>query len=399
MTDALIIAAIAGAAAGAIAGLIAGGAVLLATRRPTRGDRARAWQFRSAQVIGVERPSPLSGPPVSGRVDHVRPKPFSAIDRSRFDESATRVLGAAADEAIRFNHNYIGTEHLLAGIVRADTDGVAGRVLIRLGVELSKVRTALEFIIGRGDSSVAPGELTLSPRTQKILVLADQSATARGSGSVGAADLLLGLIREGQGIASGVLESLGLSLEHLHDAVLAELSGSPPPPRPEPRRPETARGYRGPFDRFNDRAKRVLALAQDEAIQFGHNYMGAEHLLLALIREGEGVAARVHGTLGVDATETRRGVETLIGRVDSPSKPSSITLSPGLKKIFQLAIDEARQLGSEQIATEHLLLGLLRDGGNNACVILTSKGLELETIRLRVIATIKSQEPPSASPS
>ena len=120
----------------------------------------------------------------------------------------------------------------------------------------------------------------------------------------------------------------------------------------------------GPFDRFNDRAKRVLALAQDEAIRFNHNYIGVEHLLLGLIREGEGVAARALNSLGVDLSKARTSVEFLMGRGDSTTSPSEITLSPRTKKVIELAIDEARKLGHGHVGTEHLLLGIVREGGH-----------------------------------
>jgi len=109
----------------------------------------------------------------------------------------------------------------------------------------------------------------------------------------------------------------------------------------------------GPFDRFNDRAKRVLALAQDEAIRFNHNYIGTEHLLLGLVREGEGVAARVLDSLGVELSKVRTAVEFIIGRGDSTTSPSEITLSPRTKKVIELAIDEARKLGHSHVGTEH----------------------------------------------
>src|SRR5512132_2445273 len=101
----------------------------------------------------------------------------------------------------------------------------------------------------------------------------------------------------------------------------------------------------GPFDRFNDRAKRVLALAQDEAIRFNHNYIGTEHLLLGLAREGEGVAAKTLDALGVTLSNLRSSVEKIIGRGDSSFTPSQISLSPRTKKVIELAIDEARKLG------------------------------------------------------
>src|SRR5688572_7607137 len=149
----------------------------------------------------------------------------------------------------------------------------------------------------------------------------------------------------------------------------------------------------GPFDRFNDRAKRVLALAQDEAIRFNHNYIGVEHLLLGLVREGEGVAARALDSLGVELSKVRTAVEFKIGRGDSTTTPSEITLSPRTKKIIELAIDEARKLGHSHVGTEHLLLGIVREGGSVATGVLQSLGVELENVRHQVIATLGQHAP------
>src|SRR5919109_4351000 len=144
----------------------------------------------------------------------------------------------------------------------------------------------------------------------------------------------------------------------------------------------------GPFDRFNDRAKRVLALAQDEAIRFNHNYIGTEHLLLGLVREGEGVAARVLDSLGVELSKVRTAVEFIIGRGDSTTSPSEITLSPRTKKVIELAIDEARRLGHAHVGTEHLLLGLARESGTLANQVLESLGVTLDAVRNQLTATI-----------
>src|ERR671935_520357 len=141
----------------------------------------------------------------------------------------------------------------------------------------------------------------------------------------------------------------------------------------------------GPFDRFNDRAKRVLALAQDEAIRFNHNYIGTEHLLLGLVREGEGVAARVLDSLGVELSKVRTAVEFIIGRGDSTTSPSQITLSPRTKKVVELSIDEARKLGHSYVGTEHLLLGIVREGGSIGAGVLQSLGVTLDQVRERVI--------------
>jgi diadenosine tetraphosphate (Ap4A) HIT family hydrolase len=144
----------------------------------------------------------------------------------------------------------------------------------------------------------------------------------------------------------------------------------------------------GPFDRFNDRAKRVLALAQDEAIRFGHNYMGVEHLLLGLVREGEGVAARVLESFGVELGKVRTSVEQVVGRNESTTPPSEITLSPRLKKVIELAIEEAKKLGHSHVGTEHLLLGIVREGESIASGVLRSLGVELEKIRDQTVATL-----------
>src|SRR3979411_80360 len=149
----------------------------------------------------------------------------------------------------------------------------------------------------------------------------------------------------------------------------------------------------GPFDRFTDRAKRVLALAQDEAIRFNHNYIGTEHLLLGLVREGEGVAARVLDSLGVELSKVRTAVEFIIGRGDSTTSPSEITLSPRTKKVIELAIDEARKLGHSHVGTENLLLGLVPEGGGRAPGGLSALGVSLEKVRHQVIATLGQQHP------
>ncbi|MGZ3583618.1 MAG: ATP-dependent Clp protease ATP-binding subunit [Ktedonobacterales bacterium] len=148
-------------------------------------------------------------------------------DRDRFDkftERARKVLSLAQEEAQRFNHNYIGTEHLLLGLVR-EGDGVAAKVLSNLGVELNKVRSAVEFIIGRGDRIVL-GDIGLTPRAKKVIELAVDEARRLNHHYIGTEHLLLGLVREGEGIAAGVLESLGVNLEKVRTQTIQVLSQS-----------------------------------------------------------------------------------------------------------------------------------------------------------------------------
>jgi ATP-dependent Clp protease ATP-binding subunit ClpC len=140
----------------------------------------------------------------------------------KFTERARKVLTLAQEEAQRFNHNYIGTEHLLLGLVR-EGDGVAARVLSNMGVQLTKVRSAVEFIIGRGDAGVT-GEIGLTPRAKKVIELAVDEARRLNHHYIGTEHLLLGLVREGEGIAAGVLESLGVNLEKVRAQVMQVVS-------------------------------------------------------------------------------------------------------------------------------------------------------------------------------
>ena len=144
----------------------------------------------------------------------------------KFTERARRVLTLAQEEAQRFNHNYIGTEHLLLGVVR-EGDGVAAKVLSNLGVDLNKVRSAVEFIIGRGDRS-GTGEIGLTPRAKKVIELAVDEARRLNHSYIGTEHLLLGLVREGEGVAAGVLESLGVNLERVRGETTRILAQTQP---------------------------------------------------------------------------------------------------------------------------------------------------------------------------
>ena len=142
----------------------------------------------------------------------------------KFSERARRVLSLAQEEAQRFNHNYIGTEHILLGLVR-ETEGVAARVLSSLTVDLSKVRSAVEFIIGRGEKP-PQGEIGLTPRAKKVVELAVDEARRMNHTYIGTEHLLIGLMREGEGVAAGVLESLGVTLDKVRAETHRILSNS-----------------------------------------------------------------------------------------------------------------------------------------------------------------------------
>jgi len=144
----------------------------------------------------------------------------------KFSERARRILTLAQEEARHLNHSFIGTEHILLGLVREE-EGVAAKVLINLGVSLSKVRSAVEFIIGHGEKS-GSGEIGLTPRAKKVIELAIDEARHLGHNYIGTEHILLGLLREREGVAAGVLDSLGITLERARAETTRILSQGAP---------------------------------------------------------------------------------------------------------------------------------------------------------------------------
>ena len=138
------------------------------------------------------------------------------------------------------------------------------------------------------------------------------------------------------------------------------------------------------FERFTDRARRVVVLAQEEARMLNHNYIGTEHILLGLIHEGEGVAAKALESLGISLDAVRQQVEEIIGQ--GQQAPSGhIPFTPRAKKVLELSLREALQLGHNYIGTEHILLGLIREGDGVAAQILVEGGVRLDPARTQVI--------------
>ncbi len=156
------------------------------------------------------------------------------------------------------------------------------------------------------------------------------------------------------------------------------------------KRYNTSKHDRDRFDKFTERARKVLRLAQEEAQRFQHNYIGTEHLLLGLIREGEGVAAQVLISLGADLEKVRKAIEDIIGRGDHIVL-GEIGLTPRAKKVIELAVNEAHLLNHSYIGTEHLLLGLIREGEGIGAQVLESFGLSLKEVRAKTIQVLNDR--------
>jgi len=325
----------------------------------------------------------------------------------KFNERARYVLSSAQAEAQRLQHNYIGTEHLLLGLLRDETN-VATTIVCNLHVDPVKVRDAIEFIISRGDRIVTGPQIGLTPRGKKVIELAVDEARRLNHHYIGTEHLLLGLIREGEGIAAGVLGSLGVRYENarteairiLNQEVQSPQSPSNEPPSTQPEQPTNtvSRATTEPIKPrtvvivqttsskpylgypFTEQSHTILANAQEEALRFSHNYIGTEHLLLGMVREGEGVAGAVLQNLGVELTRVRKAVEFIIGRGDRIVL-GEIGLTPRSKKILQLASEEAQRMNNSYVGTEHLLLGMVTEGEGIAAGVLNSLGVYVQNVR------------------
>ncbi|MED5570627.1 MAG: Clp protease N-terminal domain-containing protein, partial [Actinomycetota bacterium] len=145
------------------------------------------------------------------------------------------------------------------------------------------------------------------------------------------------------------------------------------------------------FERFTDRARRVVVLAQEEARLLNHAYIGTEHILLGLIHEGEGVAAKALESMSISLEAVRNQVEEIIGQGGS-SPSGHIPFTPRAKKVLELSLREALQLGHNYIGTEHILLGLIREGEGVAAQVLVKLGADLSRVRQQVIQLLSGYQ-------
>jgi ATP-dependent Clp protease ATP-binding subunit ClpA len=298
----------------------------------------------------------------------------------RFTERARQVIVLAQDEARTLEHDYIGTEHLLLGLLR-EQDGVAGRLLSSLGITIDDVRSQVLRIVGTGDE-VASGQMPFTPRAKRVLELALREALSLGHDYIGTEHLLLGLVREHDGVAARIL--LGFDAD-LRARVLHALGWGP-----EVATPPRAAGATGPGDAptatrfpFAARAEVVLELAQEEARLLKHNYIGTEHILLGLLREGDGLAARALASLGIRPAAVRTQVARFVGEGDEVTL-GRLPVTPRVRRCLELALREARSHGHLHVGTEHLLLGLALEDEGVASLILRESGVDAGTIRTTV---------------
>jgi ATP-dependent Clp protease ATP-binding subunit ClpC len=207
----------------------------------------------------------------------------------RFTDRARKAMAYARQEAQRFNHDYIGTEHILLGLIK-EGSGVAAHVLRNLDVDVQKIRLEVEKLVQSSPDVQTKGQPPFTPRAKKVIELSLEEARALGQNYIGTEHILLGLLRESEGVAAHVLTNLGVKLEVVREEVLRALRDGAVSGRATETcdfkktqdAPAQAQSWTWPL---SDSAAEVLALAQDEARRLGQDRIGSEHLFLALLRK------------------------------------------------------------------------------------------------------------------
>jgi len=303
------------------------------------------------------------------------------------------VMALANQEAQRFNHEYIGTEHILLGLVK-EGSGVGATVLKNLGLDIKELRLEVEKLVKSGPDMVTIGKLPQTPRAKKVIEYAIEEARALNHNYVGTEHILLGLLREREGIAAQVLTNSGLKLEEVRQETLNLLGpGSQDDSSAMMGMKRHQRGHieatrKAPAWSFTDRAAGVMLLASQEAQRYNHEHIGTEHILLALLKEGCGVAATALNNLNVRIGRVQKEVERLVPRGPSMRTMGKLPQTPRAAKSIEYAVGAARALNGRYVGTQHILLGLLREKEGTAAQVLTNLGLELEDVRRDVLSLL-----------
>jgi len=321
---------------------------------------------------------------------------------ANFTPRAQQALALARKEADRLNHHFVGTEHVLLGLMKLG-QGVAVNVLGKMGLNLETLRAEIEKQVGPGPDGKMIGNIPYTPRVKKVLAFAVKEAKALNHTYVGTEHILLGLLREGDGVSARVLRNFGIDAEQTRQAILKELDpywinavprfelrgsapSAPPVDRSELRR-----------DRFTPRVRRTFTLALEEAERRKQRFVETEHVLLGLLRMGQGVAAHVLIKIGVNAEIVADRIED--GPAPGVHKDEPPLFSPLVKEVLAFAAEEARALEHTYIGTEHILLGLLRQPHGGASRILKDLYVDPEALRKQVLLAFEVKKIEPAGPA
>ncbi len=300
-------------------------------------------------------------------------------------------------EAVRLRHDYIGTEHLLLGMIR--TDRCFGiQILSYFDVPLLQLKSNIESLAVPGESEVG-SNLSLNPEAKRAIEYAVEESKSMGHEHLGTGHLLIGIVREATSVGGKVLVDSGLTVEELREFACTSAVWTPnwaivgleklriAIPSRERLGGRFAKRARPPFQDFTSELRRGFTYAEEEAQRLNHNYIGTEHLLLGLIRQGHELPARLSKDAGVDLANAQAAVQDLVGRGEEVVD-RDIGLTPRAKRVIELAVEEAFHLNHHHIGIEHLLLGILREGNGNAISVLKSLGVDMERLRYDILRRV-----------
>ena len=276
----------------------------------------------------------------------------------RFTERARRAVFFAQGEAARLGDAYVSTEHMLLGLICED-DSFAVRILDKLGASRAGIRSEIERQATRGDAKLG-ADMQLTPRGKRTIDLAYEEAESIGSDFIGTEHLLLGLVREAEGLAGRVLAKLGIELEAARQEVRLVQGGGAVPAagaaaHPDAlslhegeRAPKPALGGKDHWERFTEQARQMVFFAQVQAERHGSAFVSTEHLLLGIVGEHDSVAARILDRMGISLIQIRVELERQVTRGDG-SAGADLPLTPRTKRVIELSYIEARQLNNNYI--------------------------------------------------
>ena len=296
-----------------------------------------------------------------------------------FSERARRTIVLAQEEAQRLGNNYIGTEHILLGIV-GEGESSAAEALASFGVTLAKVRTEVEAIVGRG-GQIAQQEMVFTPRAKRVIELAFEEARQLNHNYIGTEHLLLGLIRQGEGIGAKVLEALSVDLAALRTKLKAG-AGAERVSAFAVREVSPERVGQG--SAFTSAAQHALLAAAEETKRLGRISCGTDDLLFGIAHVETSLASQVLAKNGVTAERIHDHLAKPSSEGSAPSE-GEIEFSKQTKHCFERAFGETIGFKQRQIGAEHLLLAVLAETGHPGADVLTSLGADFERIRRHLV--------------
>jgi ATP-dependent Clp protease ATP-binding subunit ClpA/predicted dehydrogenase len=315
---------------------------------------------------------------------------------NNFTPRAQQVLALARKEADRLHHHFVGTEHLLLGILKLD-QGVAVNVLRKMGLELETVRMEVEKVVRNGPDQKMIGNIPYTPRVKKVLVLASKEAKRLKHTYIGTEHILLGLMLEGDGVAARVLKDLDVDIKQTRQEILKELdpnfageaaktveTGSQSVAKETP-----GVGLAGLEESFTPLVAQAITFALEEARRLKHDFIGPEHILIGLIGVGRGIAFDVLRRLGLGLPEVRGEVEKQAGFGPEQNVFGEIVYHPNSLEVLSQAADEAKALHQSFIGTEHILLGLLKEDQGVVSQTLKNLGVDPAKARTEVLKEIE----------